>query len=699
MALTNTTLSNFFNTNRTEEKWVMGQSKELVSVPAGQIAIEFDPSTGKKLGILVEGPSTNHVEDSETLSSPNFELNKVIREETSIAGSSHSFRFDGIGGVIYNSDTMDASEFFGVTFFIKMEDGSKPSIGHSFSRDCDFYMTHDGYHTEFLLDGSYTAFEGPLADGSYRFRGVLRATTKEATNIGIHVSSKQRKVPFNISRIQIENNTVTSYIPTYGTIQTRDGETVSHTLTPGQEFNNNQGTFDLVFRAAPNTSGAVMTIRDDDWSDVISVGLFQTPSFDKSPIVYQSIDNIEDLYFNDLKLNEGMGTKNTIRFSYSGYGVRYSLNSNNVSYLKDYNSFKNTVPTIMQFGESTEGTHFNGHIAMVRYYGRTMTSSEMTEFFDGGEIEYEFHNVSMFTETNKHYLTTDNILSQCLIFVQTESNVCGLNQCAPLSNKSIGIRPTSGIVKFEEVTASIQSITTNQNSGVNIYVDGAASGTLTISNSMNIMNEPLTIDEENQYIGGIKVYGECGNTDYSSDTIDGSPTIDGVISILLEGRGIQEAVTINFSLSRISPDLDVYQSPIVKETQKSFYDVNTYAIHVQEDVMFGEKDTVYYMKRTFDFSGYDEVIISTTHDGEGFIYLNGVKIYQKDANDSSIPTPVRTSVVNGSNNITLGYKNIDTGTPAYMIFQIKDVNGNVIYRSNESGWVGAKTSTGIGDDA
>lgn len=76
----------------------------------------------------------------------------------------------------------------------------------------------------------------------------------------------------DISKIQIEKDRWTSYIPTTSGPVTRPAETVSLALVDGENFNDQQGTVEVTFIPTPGSEGSALTLRNTAFDTYLAVG-------------------------------------------------------------------------------------------------------------------------------------------------------------------------------------------------------------------------------------------------------------------------------------------------------------------------------------------------------------------------------------------------------------------------------------------
>lgn len=377
--MTTVSLSSLLTNRGTDDRYVINSSRELELIPASQLAIEHDPFSGDVLGLLTEPASTNHFPDSENLTTGVDITGNISVSTKSIAGRPASATFGS------NKETKTIGTTFGtpiamdrvaVTFFVRHGDLSTPQVGTSYDDKASLHILVNG--VDIFPSISEIEVRGPLSDNSYRVRANLRVASGSLTSLHIAVSTINNIKLMDVGGIQVEKDVWTSYMPTTGSPVSRGSTSYEFELTTGQYFNQDQGTFDVAYTPFPNSTGAAMTIGDrTGWStDHISVGV-QPGYIDKFAYgaSFKTTNGLRWHYQHDA----GAGEKNaTVRLCYSGYGVRFCVNSETITPLKDFRSFKQVPLTgKIALGEAPDGSIMSGYITLFNYYARTFTDAEL----------------------------------------------------------------------------------------------------------------------------------------------------------------------------------------------------------------------------------------------------------------------------------------------------------------------------------
>lgn len=370
-------LNTFFTTTRNFSKYVINQDRRLVQVPANELALDYSPNSGMRLGILVEPASTNYFPDSENLTTGVLKSSNASVTNKSIAESPKSISFpSGKTTAWVGCDTSISASYVAVTFFVTQSNLQRPKVGYGYDETASITIRFND--EEINMATSDVDIQGPMNDLSYRVRVRAFVPGGSLTNVKIYKTARQAH-GLDIARIQVEPNVWTSYIPTTGTVASRAAETVYRDLTHGIDFNQDQGTFDVVYSPTPGSLGSAMTVLKTDWTEFVAVGHQFDDAGDPEALRFVSASHQFDrLSYHDTDASI-RDKYSAIRFSYSGYGVRGIIanNGGRVAKLKEFDSFLNGIFDRLQFGESYDGSHFAGHIHLINIYARTFNDEEM----------------------------------------------------------------------------------------------------------------------------------------------------------------------------------------------------------------------------------------------------------------------------------------------------------------------------------
>lgn len=372
--MTQTNIASFFQTTRDFPKYVINQDRELKTVAPFNIAIDHSPNSGKRLGILVEQGSTNHFTDSENMVVGVQKSANVAINPKSIAGSPCSASISASREMAYiGCNTNITTSHVAISFYVLQSNLQRPVIGYSEDENTTIVIRLND--ADINIGASNIEVQGPMNDLSYRVRIVVPFYAP-VTNFKIMKTARQ-SIGFQLSRIQVEPQVCTSYIPTTGTVKSRLAETVYRNLTHGVDINEDQGTFDVLFSASHNSKGSAMMLSNHNTSEFLAFG----HQYDESGYP-------EALRFSTMSThipvplrhhNEAIRKRYTgIRACYSGYGVRGVVNKTPfIAHLKALDSFQTYKYNRLSFGESYDGTHFSGHIHLINAYARTFTDDEL----------------------------------------------------------------------------------------------------------------------------------------------------------------------------------------------------------------------------------------------------------------------------------------------------------------------------------
>jgi hypothetical protein len=217
--------------------------------------------TGSDCGkLLIEPQSTNLVSNSEPTSPGGFST-QVVFQQTDV------FNWNGI---YYGDNSIRRISFFptattaglGYTFsiFVKMTDGSIPSVGNTATDDFRIWLSN-------VTTNGLTITE--IGSGIYRCSVYLGAGGTN-TNLAIEKQTYNSAKTFEVSGFQLESFEIpTSYIPTSGTTATRTKD-VSITTGLSGVINSVEGTIFAEMAALANDStNRYISINDGTSSNEI----------------------------------------------------------------------------------------------------------------------------------------------------------------------------------------------------------------------------------------------------------------------------------------------------------------------------------------------------------------------------------------------------------------------------------------------
>jgi hypothetical protein len=190
----------------------------IESVASGIPRIDYSQGSS---ALLLEPQRTNLVTNSEPTNTGAFQTG-VVFQITSIYG---------FNGVFYGDNSVRRIAFFSTTtvvdlkycfsFFVKMTDGSLPSVGTTSLNDFQIYIGA-------AVVENLTITE--IGGGIYRI-SVTRTATSTTSNLAVEKTTSMSAKTFEISGLQLELSNVlpSSYIPTSGTSVTRVADVASKT--------------------------------------------------------------------------------------------------------------------------------------------------------------------------------------------------------------------------------------------------------------------------------------------------------------------------------------------------------------------------------------------------------------------------------------------------------------------------------------
>lgn len=367
------TIDQFFQSTGSSQKYIITSQGNHVLAPAG--STDHDPTTRQPIGTLIEQQSMNYFNDSVLMSRGIILNGSGLSITTSgVAGGSHALRIPrgkAVYGEMVNRKTI-TSQYIAISMFVKVDGGGVPIIGYMNDEKAHFTITLDGAEAPYDIEGDNIQVHGPLSDGSYRFRIRLDIGKSSVTDIGIG-KSKPNLGGCLISKVQIEKDIWTSYIPTNGSPASRSGDSVFKKLTHGIHYNKDQGTIEVKYTPMKGSGGAVCVLHDSTKKNYIVVGDIGTGEIAKLKSDDHTKDAIIGAYSSRMWEPDSI-----IRASFSGYGVRTCLeHDGSICYLKEYNTFKTSNIDTITVASDIDGRQFSGHISYIKLYGRTFTEDEL----------------------------------------------------------------------------------------------------------------------------------------------------------------------------------------------------------------------------------------------------------------------------------------------------------------------------------
>jgi hypothetical protein len=195
----------------------VNESGLIEDVATGVPRIDF---TGGGCGSLILEPqATNLATDSEPTNTGAFKTG-VVFQTTSIYGWNGMYYGDNsVRRVAFFSATTVVGVKYCFSFFVKMTDGSIPSVGATSSNDFQIYISS-------VTSENLTITE--IGGGVYRV-SITRTATSPSSTLAVEKTTSMSAKTFEISGLQLEVSNVlpSSYIPTSGTAVTRVKDSAS----------------------------------------------------------------------------------------------------------------------------------------------------------------------------------------------------------------------------------------------------------------------------------------------------------------------------------------------------------------------------------------------------------------------------------------------------------------------------------------
>lgn len=385
MALSAVPYTDLFTHHSNSDKYVFDSSGDLTLVTAPNLPLDHDPVTLNPRGVLIEPESTNVYPDSLGMGT-DLVLTPGVTNIPASGANNMQFFTDVLSfdentidkNLYYEFDSPVSWDYIGISFFIRFEDGSEPIYGRTYNRNAYFHILINDLD---IIDASSDLkIIGPLNDGSYWFRGRIKSPQQPIIGFKIGTERRQIQKNFILGGLQIEENLATSFILTNGSPVTREENWLSGSLTPGVNVNRQQGTIDIQYEHVEGSDGTAFTLYDSlaDSDAYFIMGDKRDQTIDHIVINADAYDNPIGIEHPDLRETE---SPTRIRFTYSDYGNRISINQGPIIRTKNFNYLSDDTKFPLDFlvGKSTDDRVMHGYFKGMNVHGRAYTDEEMVQ--------------------------------------------------------------------------------------------------------------------------------------------------------------------------------------------------------------------------------------------------------------------------------------------------------------------------------
>lgn len=364
-----------------------GPDGKLRTVAANVPRIDYDPATGKCLGLLVEEQRTNLVKRSNELSHADWvntalvgigapDTNLMTKLVATTENRTHEL-YSTTPSIGFADDTLltisveakaGGSNFFWLRCVNKA--GSFPSAAFNLLTGAASLRGATSANMKSLGGGVYrcsaTFNLGAGASGSAG-RTVLALATGEGANAEVFAGDGVSGVWFRNVQTEV-GATPSSYIPTTSAAATRVAENAYNDVS-ADWYNPAGGTL-FVEAIAPNSTQAFARIA----------------SFERPGVNVLSIQRVQDAtqntargYFEGASIvagNTSFPPSVPVKVALAGAPGDFALSASGSIFTSSVGAFG--VPTQLRLGTSISGlSHLNGHIQRVAYYPRRLTNAQL----------------------------------------------------------------------------------------------------------------------------------------------------------------------------------------------------------------------------------------------------------------------------------------------------------------------------------
>ena len=333
--------------------------------------------------LLLEPQRTNLVLNSEPNSIEVVDSNITYESFSWANGFTNCVRYlDNSVNRLRRVATALASTEYTFSFYIIMDDLSEPNIGTS-AIIGDFYLYLGGG----IVSSNFTS--NNVGNNIWRVSGTRVSGTSALTYNGIYKGTGNSSKGFRVVGWQIEQGSyATSYIPTYGSAQTRLGETCNNSGS-AQDFNSEEGVLYAEISGFENDlSNRRISLSDGTANNSIRIFYYN----DGGTVFFRKyVGGVQTSIVTINSINQHEITKIAIKYNSTNFDI--FANGVKISTNLDSNSFPtNTLNKIGFADGSGSGTPFYGKARSVKYFPTALGDSKLITLTGGDGSLYGLFN-------------------------------------------------------------------------------------------------------------------------------------------------------------------------------------------------------------------------------------------------------------------------------------------------------------------
>jgi hypothetical protein len=337
----------------------VNESGLIEDVATGVPRIDF---TGGGCGSLILEPqATNLATDSEPTNTGAFKTG-VVFQTTSIYGWNGMYYGDNsVRRVAFFSATTVVGVKYCFSFFVKMTDGSIPSVGATSSNDFQIYISS-------VTSENLTITE--IGGGVYRV-SITRTATSPSSTLAVEKTTSMSAKTFEISGLQLEVSNVlpSSYIPTSGTAVTRVVDTANKTGISSL-INSTEGVFYVELFFTNDNSFKSLSLNSGSATNRIML-YSNSPSF-----ISINIRNTLGNQFNaNFAINSTINHKIAVKYKENDFAL-WIDGQEKLSDLSG-TTFPPSTLTELDFDDGNGNSPFNGVLKQIIVFPNALSDAEL----------------------------------------------------------------------------------------------------------------------------------------------------------------------------------------------------------------------------------------------------------------------------------------------------------------------------------